>query len=165
MNIKLGSTVRDVVSGFTGIAIQRLDQLNGNVQIGIQPKMAEGTNTYPDAMFIDHHMLDVMDEGVVGRTTEAPEVAIKVGQRVKDRVSGLQGIATQKATYMNGCVSFLVVPALECTDIGQTAPESNWIDFTRLQVLGDGLLEIAAVTPPAENGKRPGGPAQRVTHR
>lgn len=158
MSIKLGSTVRDVVSGFTGIAIQRLDQLNGNVQIAIQPQMAEGSTAYPEAMFIDHHMIDVIDEGVSDRTTEAPCVSVLVGQQVKDRVSGLIGIATQKATYMNGCVSFQVVAKLERTDLGQIAPPSEWIDFTRLEVISNGVREIACATPPASNGKRPAAP-------
>jgi len=43
MSIKLGDKVKDKVTGFTGIAISRIEFLNGCTQIQIQPqKLKDG---------------------------------------------------------------------------------------------------------------------------
>lgn len=38
--VKIGQKVRDLLTGFTGIITQRVDQLNGNVQFAIFPRRA-----------------------------------------------------------------------------------------------------------------------------
>jgi hypothetical protein len=155
--IKLGQTVRDTVSGFSGIAIHRLDQLNGNVQYAIQPKQKEGETSYPEAMFIDHHMLEVLNDGVSAKVTKAanvPEVLECLGTEVVDKITNFHGITTQKATYMNGCVSFEVVSK----DKKKTDAKTGWFDFARLQTLDGTWCHLAA----EPNDKMPGGPAQRV---
>lgn len=162
--IKLGQTVRDVVTGFTGIAIQSLDQLNGNRQIAIQPKQKEGETTYPEAMNIDPHMLEVLDDVFCDRVTPAISTDIKLGDKVRDKASGLVGIALEKATYMNGCVSFGVMPPVRSTDLINCSPDKSWISAERLEFVDDGLVAkkqaVEALTP-----RPPGGPAQRVTNR
>lgn len=165
--IKLGKTVRDLTSGFTGIAIQILEQLNGNIQVAIQPQMKEGT-TYPEAMFIDHHLLEEMDgdrPDLSDRVTEPAECNIKLGERVADLASGFEGIATSKATYMNGCISFSVVPKVKEGQLINSAPDVSWIDHTRLRVVDDGIKNIIKKQEPSSNGKAPGGPAMRVNNR
>lgn len=165
-DIKLGNTIRDAISGFTGIAIQRLEFMNGNVQYGVQPKGKE-EGVYPDAMFIDHHTLDVVDEGVADRATPATETEILLGQKVKDKASGFVGIATHKATYINGCVSFGVMPEHRAGFGDKNAnPQPSFIDHNRLEVVKDGLLNDAPRTEEIKSDeapvKRPGGPATRV---
>jgi len=171
--IKLGSTVKDLISGFTGIAIQRLEQLNGNVQIAIQPKIAEGATAYPEAMFIDHHTLAVIDEGVSANMIEPEETMIELGQRVRDRATGFEGIATQRAIYINGCTGYSVVPKMREDGLINEVPSPSWIDHNRLEVVGDGLhadvpravVEKDEKDAPTPTTVRPGGPAQRVMNR
>lgn len=38
---------------------------------------------------------------------------IKLGDRVKDTVSGLVGIATQRIEFLNGCIQYSVTPKLK----------------------------------------------------
>jgi len=162
-NIKLGNVVRDIVSGFTGTIIQKLEFLNGNVQFGIQPKAEKG-DAYPDAMSIDWHTLEVVEDGIADRVTPAVEVAILLGQKVKDKASGFTGIATHKATYINGCVSFGVMPTFEPSADKNTAPQPSWIDHNRLEVIDDGLVADKPRTADinSEAVKRPGGPASKM---
>lgn len=159
--IKLGQGVRCVVSGFSGTAIQFLEQLNGNVQVAIQPRQKEGDLTLPDAMFIDPHMLEIIDKvGVVSRVTTPVKNKIKLGNVVRDKASNLEGVAIEKATYMNGCVSFGVMPKRRETDLINANPDKTWISVERLEVVGEGIL-VDEVKP----AKPPGGPSSRVTNR
>lgn len=155
--IKLGQTVRDLTSGFNGIAISRLDQMNGNVRYAIQPAQKEGEVSMPEAMYVDHHLLEVVDDGISAKVI-APVVlppALQVlGIEVMDDVTEFQGIATQKSTYMNGCVSFEVLSK----DQKKRGCESQWVDYARLTVLSPGVSS-KAVEPSDE---APGGPAMRV---
>lgn len=169
--IKLGSTLRDAISGFTGIAIQKCEFLNGNVQYGLQPKSKEG-DAYPEAMFIDYHTLDVVDEGVSARSTPEVETEIRLGQKVKDKASGFTGIATMKATYINGCVSFGVVPEHRAsTGDKNAAPPPSFIDHGRLEVVSEGLNTAPVGDAPKTveikdnievKPRPPGGPAMKV---
>ena len=61
---------------------------------------------------------------------------IKLGQKVKDKVTGFSGITTGKIEYLNGCVQFCVKP--EMTEPGKM-PEGQWIDDMQLEVIGEGL--------------------------
>lgn len=159
IDIKLGSTVRDVITGFTGIATQRCDYLNGNVQYAIQPKKDDGS--YPDAMFLDYHTLDVVDEGVSDRATPVAETAIILGQKVRDKASGFTGIAIMKNSYLNGCVHFGVQPEVRKETLLNENPVPSWIDHNRLEVVSDGLISDTPKTVEVKP-RPPGGPAMKA---
>lgn len=79
---------------------------------------------------------------------------IKLGNKVKDSVTGLEGIVTQKVEHLNGCVQFCVQPKKKTGTDGM--PDGYFIDFQRLTVIGQGLAkETAAVN--AITKKQPGG--------
>ena len=166
IDIKLGSTVRDAITGFTGIATQRCDHLNGNVQYAIQPKGKED-GSYPDAMFLDYHTLDVIDEGVSDRATPVAESSIVLGQKVRDKASGFTGIATMKNSYLNGCVHFGVLPEVRKEALLNENPAPSWIDHNRLEVVSDGLISDAPKTVEIKDSievkpRPPGGPAMKA---
>jgi len=56
--IKLGSEVKDKVTGFIGIAISRVEYLNGCIQYGVKPKAKE--NKMPEVEYIDESQLKVL---------------------------------------------------------------------------------------------------------
>lgn len=169
--IAMGNTIKDAVSGFTGIAIQRLEYLNGNVQWGIQPVMEEGAKALPDVILLDYHMLDYVDEGVASRVTPCNDTSgIVLGQLVEDTASGFQGIATQRCSYLNGCTRYGVLPKAVKTDILNDNSRESFIDNYRLKVVNEGILQAPAVpvipqpAPPAPPPARaPGGPSVRHT--
>jgi len=59
--VKLGQKVRDVVTGFEGIATAKVEYINGCVQFGVQPQAAEGK--FPDSVYVDHQRLAMISEG------------------------------------------------------------------------------------------------------
>jgi len=63
--IELGTKVKDLVTGLTGIATSRLEYLNGCVQIAVSPLANEGK--VPDSVWIDHQQLVCIGRGVADK--------------------------------------------------------------------------------------------------
>ncbi len=61
---------------------------------------------------------------------------IKLGQKVRDRVTGFEGIATSRVEYLNGCVQYCVKPK---TREDGKMPEGEYIDDAQLEVIGKGV--------------------------
>lgn len=61
--IQLGNRVKDIVTGFTGIASSKIEYLNGCVQFGVKPKV-EKDGKMPEIYYIDVQQLEFVDEGV-----------------------------------------------------------------------------------------------------
>ncbi len=59
MIIKLGDQVRDVITGFKGIAVSRCTYLNGCDHIGIQPK-ASKDGALPPMEWIDLPQVEII---------------------------------------------------------------------------------------------------------
>ena len=63
MTIKLGEKVTDIVTGVTGIAVARVEYLNGCVQFCVQPKGAlDALKT--DSLYIDQGQLKRVGAGI-----------------------------------------------------------------------------------------------------
>ena len=58
-------------------------------------------------------------------------MTIKLGQKVKDSITGFEGIAIAKAIYLNGCVSYQVKS--QTLKDGKTI-EAEWFDEQRLTI-------------------------------
>lgn len=62
---------------------------------------------------------------------------IKLGSKIKDKVTGMEGIAISKVEYLNGCVQYCLKPKAKK---GETKmPEGVYIDYNQLEVIGKGL--------------------------
>jgi len=67
---------------------------------------------------------------------------IELGKKYKDSLTGFEGIATARATYLYGCVRVL----LEAKSKSNVKPEEYWFDEQRLDI------------PTKAATKNPGGP-------
>ena len=75
---------------------------------------------------------------------------IKLGDKVKDRISGYKGIATAIAAYLNGCTRVLIEP-IKLDDEGNML-KSLWFDDVQVEVIKEGAF--------ASGKKKIGGPAR-----
>jgi len=153
--IALGETVLDLTTGFRGLATSRSELFNGNVQFGIQPRIKEGTDDIPNAIQLDHHLLEILDSGISERRCEPAATDIKVGDQVEDTVTGVMGTAITKTTFLNGCVYFEVQPRKG--RLASAAPALSFIAHSRLRVVKTGDLPERKTDEPAS-----GGPMSRV---
>lgn len=163
--IQLGQTVRDLISGFTGIAASKVDLMNGNVQFALQPKLlAKATpGEYPDSVNIDFHTLEFVDAGLSDRVTAPGPTTIQLGDKVRDTVTQLEGIAVNRITFMNGCIYYNVQGVAEKDK--QTglmvAPPREFVMQSCLETVRPAV--VALPTPkPSTAGRVPGGPATRA---
>ena len=61
---------------------------------------------------------------------------IKLGDKVRDKITGFEGVATAKVEYLTGCIQFCVKPKV--TEEGKM-PTGEYIDDIQLEVIGDSL--------------------------
>ena len=155
----LGMCVRDKVTGYQGIVTVKTEMTNGCVQMGIQPQSKN--NAMPDAHFIDIHLLEVVDEGVSRDIPPVDDtVTINLGEHVRDIVSNFEGITTEKVTYQNGCVYFIVQPK---SSKKHELPESIKFPHQRLKRIGMGIYKKPAPQKPVRKPKDiSGGPSRAI---
>jgi hypothetical protein len=72
------------------------------------------------------------------------EKEIQLGNTVRDKVSGLIGIASSRVEHLNGCVQIAVRPKVTSDN---KMPDAWYIDIETLEYVDDGITV----------GQRPGG--------
>lgn len=83
-------------------------------------------------------------------------MSIKLGQKVRDAVTGVTGIAVSIHTYLQGCRRITIQPPMAADG---KVPDSYTVDEPQIDVVDDGLMARVDPTPPPE---RRGGPARFV---
>lgn len=158
MKLKLGQTMRDLTTGFTGVAINRTAFLNGTIQYNLQPRAVDGK--YPDAISIDENLLEVVDEGVSAKATPSTFTSpVVLGNTVRCVITGIIGIADLKSDYLNGCSQFQIAHKGEGAESHVNL--LSWFDQCRLEVVDQGIVGKLVKPPKAADGKQPGGPIMR----
>jgi len=89
-------------------------------------------------------------------TFHDPKVVVELGMKVRDTISGFEGIATGKFFFLNGCVRVEITPQ----KIGKDGVpiEAMHFDEPQLQILEESLDKI-------KGGKAKGGPRHKGAYR
>lgn len=162
--IPRGTTVKDKVTGITGIVVQYFQKIGGNTLMCIQPPMDKSGNI-PDAVFLDEFGLDIVKTKKVLPNVPPVDdsVTIQLGEEVEDMASGFRGIATSKTVHLNGCVYFGVQPKhKEDKLMTTTLPEEISFGHRRLKKVGAGLSKVLK---PTEEMEETGGPMVKAKTR
>lgn len=64
---------------------------------------------------------------------------IKLGSRVKDKVTGIEGIAMGKLKHLTGCDQYCIQP--DITEPNKI-PEQHWLDVNRLEVVKEDAVVL-----------------------
>ena len=78
-------------------------------------------------------------------------ITIELGDKVRDRVSGLEGIAVTKLEYMNGCIQYSVTAKIKK---GETEITTWNIDQEQIEVMSQKKVKVKR--------KPSGGPTMRA---
>jgi hypothetical protein len=151
--IKVGMKVKDLASGFEGIAQSKTYRRNGWVSINIQP-YGDGT-TLPELQCIDWQTITILDEGFSGSAPEVGAFLFNIGDKVYDPVTQVIGTVTSNVHFMNGCLFCDIIP-----------PVGKDGDVKGILVPQDRLqLKESVVKPKAEEKatKSRGGPSMRLS--
>lgn len=76
---------------------------------------------------------------------------IMLGEKVRDKITGLEGIATARVEYLNGCVQICVTPPAKD---GKTQ-DREFFDVQMVEVIGPGVT----VEPEKVGGHRADAPS------
>lgn len=134
--IKLGTYVKDRVTGLEGTAYARLIRMHGNVQIMVQP-CGDGT-TIPESTYIDEFTITTLNDGLLAQVPFPAQPSIVMGQKVKEIVSGQIGIVSSRIDFMNGCVQFEVTPEI----VDNKPLDAFWVDHSRLEVISTEVISV-----------------------
>lgn len=77
---------------------------------------------------------------------------IKLGEKVKDMVTGIEGIAVAKCEYLNGCIQYSITPK----SVDNKIPKDIWVDERQIEYSGQGVT-LKPVFNKAAFVKNPGG--------
>lgn len=154
-DIKLGSIIVDLQSGYEGTATARVELFSGNVQYTVTPSVKKGCEKFPEQVNFDAATVKVKGKGISALAQEPQPTGIAIGDEVECILSGFKGIASMKSTFMNGCVYFDVTKPENATK--KQPAESMFISSTRLK-----LVKAKKVTPIKASVKAPGGPSTRA---
>lgn len=78
---------------------------------------------------------------------------IKIGDKVKDTITGLEGMAVAKIIYMNGCIQYEVQP--KGLDKDGKIIKSAWVDEGQLIVKKEAKIKKVKEKPPGGSGNVP----------
>lgn len=107
---KLGNFVKSPVYGIEGIATVLYHNDESRIpQVLIQPYSDDPTKV-ADGSYIDENLVDYVGEGFVDRMIPPVHNPYNYGDKIKDKISGLEGIVTGWMIMMNGCIDIRLTP-------------------------------------------------------
>ena len=147
--LKLGSLVKDSITGFTGIAIARTEFAYGCVHIRIQATGMTEAGEPVGAHSFDDQRIEVL----APPSQEWPEPKkskIKLGDVVRDLLTGAVGIATSQTVRIDGATK-LIVEQPGLTKDGEPRPPF-YGSIECLQVVDRRELTVSATSVATSGG-------------
>jgi len=146
-DIKLGDTVEDTVSGFTGVVTTIGDHITGCERFGVRPYGEAPSDRAGEVEYFYEAQLektevedyDFTDEGAQAQT----ETEFELGETVQDKVTGVRGTVIIINYKLWNCPQIAVEPDVNSgvlSDSNNEAPELFWSDDVRLESVDDGLI-------------------------
>lgn len=133
--IKLGVTYKDVITNFTGVAISWVEYMGGNTMVNIQPQCGEDEKK-PESHFCDFQSLYELPDGKTVSIPPKPmSNSLAIGDEVRDKANGYQGIVTAKHIWINGCVHYRVEGMADGKKPGLIMDQFPWLDGDRLKLI------------------------------
>jgi len=137
--IKLGSTVKDMISGFEGVAIARSEWLYGCNRIVVESnRLKDGKPT--DGQWFDEQRIETIEENTI-LCDEPKDCAVQLGNKVKDSLTGFQGVAIAKTVWSSGAVTISVEPT-KLQENGQPI-DSQAFDVYRLEIVSEPAIPVS----------------------
>ena len=148
--IPFGSLVRDKVTGFRGITIYYIEHMNDCVRYAVQP-VIDKEGQLPDIKILDGPNLEIIAllDGDLSSAVKTPNT-FELGVKVKDRLTGLTGIAVLRVKNRHSSDQYGIQP-----------PMNKKCEIPDLKTFDEEDLE--QIDPPPPKGKKkeikpPGGP-------
>lgn len=165
-DIRIGDFVRDRISGLTGTVIERIIFLYGCDHIVIEGEAKDGKLGDRTKIPVERFEL-LRSQPEFHRDEDYSKLHVKLGDRAKDAVSGMEGTVTMIHILMFGLLQVCIDPDYNAKD--KKMPEAYFVDSDRIirvkeQEPPRAPEPVPPPKPAAEKPKRTrGGPNERVT--
>ncbi len=148
--ITLGMGVKDQITGFEGIAIGRTEWLHGCDRIEIESKnLKDGKPVGSETFDITRLVIDPKIKPIKFKELKRPTV--KLGQKVKDTITGYEGIAGGITQTINGWYIQITADRLKSD---KTLYEGLWFNAKRIEVIKKTPVKKSG----SEKTRKTGGP-------
>lgn len=104
---ELGVYVRDQLTGFEGTIDGRAHRLGGFDQYSIKPKVDDAGKMQEGFWLDENHLVEDAGKSLAP-VHGAPTFKYKIGEKVKDKLSGFDGVVESQIQWINGCQSYWV---------------------------------------------------------
>ena len=112
-DVKLGQTVKEKITGFTGVVVCISHHMDGSVMVGVQPRKLEDSGKPAEPYEFDIERIAVVDtEDVILNSGGSKEV-ISLGAQYRDEVTGMVGTATSYCEFIGGCRRVTLCPKVD----------------------------------------------------
>ena len=131
-DFQLGDIVTDKISGYHGIVTRVAYHITGCERYGVkrldEPSAAdEETFFYPTQLEQEGHQRSIYDE------TPITHVEFDLGWKLRDRVTGREGVATTIAFELHNCPDVAITPLFD--EQPDEYPGRDWYDAPRVEVI------------------------------
>ena len=141
-----GMTAEDRVTGFKGIITAVGDWLDGNKRICLTPGLDKNGNMKGEKWF-DHFQIIVDNEVPKLQSRPLPKTEINLGDRVRSKVTGIEGIAVGCTLYLNGCFHLAIQQKKKKNG---DVPEVVWDNHILLEVIKKSAIMKVRTEKPSE---------------
>lgn len=149
--VEVGDTVRDVVTGFTGIVKAIVRWHHACNRIIVQPRdLEDKKSNYVQATHtFDEPEIEITQKKTITLSVTPETTDLKIGDLVKDTFTAFQGKISGFAEYLNGCLRVAVQPY----DLkeGKTI-EEEWFPASQLKLIQE---EVKPLVKKATGGPMP----------
>lgn len=150
MEIKLGMTVKDLVTGYEGIAVTIAKYLHGCRRIGVQAPL-DALGRIPDEITVDEPQLVIVKKKRI-IDVKISKTKVILGASVSCPISGFEGVAWGRCDYLNGCARVAVCPKVG----GDNKINMEWFPEDQLIIKDDPKFKQGSSTT--------GGPVPRINN-
>jgi len=105
--INLGDRVKCVVTGYTGIVMERAEDFNGVVRYLVLPFTGPSFQ-FEGGAYFSPHILHIVDHAVVPPGAPDAVLNAEIGDYVVDELTGVSGYCQSRSTLIDGVVTYTV---------------------------------------------------------
>lgn len=140
----MGSTVKDSVTGYTGIAVARSVWMYGCARIGVDSqKLVKGK--VAETQWLDEQRVEVLKAG----PRRGERVDTLLGSTVKDSVTGFTGMVVAETEWLHRPLTM----GVDCQKlVDGKLLETEWFDAGRLKVVKRGKPKVSADSAATSGG-------------
>ncbi len=149
--LQIGDRVQDEVSKKEGIITAYTEWLYGCDRVALHHGLDRDGKPL-DVLWLDYEQAILVKKQEVVKKNPNKECPIKLGDKIKCRITGQEGIAYGKSTHMYGCTRIGLAPST--LDRDGKVKETFWADFPQFETMKEKVIQ--------RENNRTGGPMDSI---